>query len=180
MLELVISPGEMWDEVNEVFVGFSDPVTLKLEHSLYSISKWESKYKKPFLSNKEKERDEVIYYIKCMTLNEVDDSVYNFLSQKDISKVTDYIQENMTATTFSEHTPKRPNKEIITAEIIYYWMLSYGIWIECEKWNLDKLLALIRVFQIKNAPSKKMSKRDIMSRNTALNAARRKKYGTKG
>lgn len=179
MLEIVIPPGEMWDEANEVFVGFSDPVTLQLEHSLYSLSKWESKYKKPFLSDTEKTRDEVVYYIKCMTLNKVDNLVYSFITQKDISRVTDYIQETMTATTFNENGPKK-SKEIITAEIIYYWMLSYGIWIECEKWNLDKLLTLIRVFQIKNAPSKKMSKRDIMSRNAALNAARRKKYGTKG
>lgn len=174
-----ISP-EGWDEKNRVFV---DPktVTLQLEHSLLSISKWESKWHKPFLSKDEKSKEETIDYIKCMTLTQnVNPEVYDHLSKANIQEINDYIGDSKTATTFTDDKSARPNREIVTSELIYYWMVALEIPFECQKWHLNRLLTLIRVCNVKNTPPKKMSQREIMSRNAALNAARKKKYKTKG
>lgn len=123
---------------------------------------------------------ETIDYIKCMTITQnVNPKVYNSLTAENIEQINNYIDEPMTATTFSETNNTR-SREIITSELIYYWMFSLNIPMECQKWHLNRLLTLIRVCNIKNAPPKKMSRRDIMSRNAALNAARRKKLNSKG
>ena len=178
-IEVPISP-EGWDERKEEFVD-AKTVTLQLEHSLVSISKWESKWHKPFLSKDEKTAEETIDYIKCMTLTQnVDDHVYNLLTIDNIKKVNEYISAPMTATTFNDSNKKGGGTEIITSELIYYWMISLNIPFECQKWHLNKLFTLIKVCSIKNQPPKKMSKKDIMSRNAALNAARRKQMNTKG
>lgn len=178
-LEVQISP-EGWDEVNEVFI---EPKTIKLqlEHSLVSLSKWESKWCKPFLTKTDKTVEEIIDYIKCMTLTQnVKPEIYDCITQSDFQKVIDYINAPMTATTFSDDRKGNGSREIITSELIYYWMIALTIPFECQKWHLNRLLTLIRVCEIKNNPGKKMSKRQIMSNNAALNAARRKKYNTKG
>ena len=182
MLEITIPATEQWDEVTEQFVSTKEQ-RLQLEHSLVSLSKWESKWCKPFLSNKEKSHEEILDYIKCMTLTKnVDPEVYNVLTNENIKEINDYIMAPMTATTFSENgVRKKVNNEIFTSEVIYYAMTAYNIPFEnCEKWHLNRLITLIRVCGIKNEPSKKMSKRSIMSQNAALNAARRKKFNTKG
>ena len=182
MLQITIPASEQWDEKKEEFVTTKEQ-TLKLEHSLISLSKWESKWCKPFLSNKEKSYEEILDYIKCMTLTKnVDPEVYNVLTNENIKEINDYIMAPMTATTFSENgVRKKVNNEIFTSEVIYYAMTAYNIPFEnCEKWHLNRLITLIRVCGIKNEPSKKMSKRSIMSQNAALNAARRKKFNTKG
>lgn len=180
MLEITIQSAEYWDEESEIFVPMKGQ-TLKLEHSLVSLSKWESKYCKPFLSDNNKTIEETIEYIKFMTLTQnVDPEVYTRLTPEHISQVTDYINAKMTATTFSEDKKKKPNKEIVTAEIIYYWMIALQIPFKCEKWHLNRLLTLIRVCNIKNEPPKKRSKRDILSRNAQINAARRQQFNTKG
>lgn len=180
MLELTISSGEKWNEATEEFVALSEPVVLKLEHSLVSLSKWESNWKKSFLSTKELAHEELKDYIRCMTLNDVPSDTYEFLRASDIKKISEYISATMTATTFSDTNQGPKNRQIITAEIIYYWMIALNIPFECQYWHLDRLLTLIRVCQIKNEPQKKMSMRSRMSRNSALNAARRKQLGTKG
>jgi hypothetical protein len=132
------------------------------------------------LSKDQKTLEETIDYIKCMTITQnVDDEVYSRLSDKNIQEINDYIGKPMTATTFS----KRPNnisREIITSELIYYWMIALQIPMECQRWHLNRLLTLVQVCNIKNEPPKKMSKREIMSRNASLNAARRNKLHTKG
>ena len=174
-----ISP-EGWDEVKQEFV---EPKcqTLQLEHSLVSLSKWESKWQKSFYSTKEMSDEETLDYIKCMTLTRnVDPEVYNHLTRENIKDVMDYIGNPMTATTFGKNDKSPNNREVITSELIYYWMIASNIPFECQKWHLNRLITLIRVCSIKNTPPKKRSKRDIMSHNAALNAARRRQLNTKG
>lgn len=178
-IEVPLVP-EMWDEEKEEFIP---PVTkaLQLEHSLISLSKWESKWCQPFLSKREKTSEEILDYIKFMTLTQnVSDDVYNHLTHDNIRDIDRYISAPMTATTFAEDKSGRNNREIITSELIYYWMITLNVPFECQKWHLNRLLTLIRVCNIKNQPPKKMSKRDIMSRNAALNAARRTQLNSKG
>lgn len=179
MLTITIPSVEMWDEKREQFV-YMQETTLDLEHSLVSLSKWESKWEKPFLSSKDKTEEEVSDYIKCMTLTpNVNPIVYTCLTADNISIITNYINAPMTATTFND-TSNRPGRETITAELIYYWMIALNIPFECQGWHLNRLLTLIKVCNIKNTPPKKRSKRDIMSRNAALNAARKKQLNTRG
>lgn len=171
---------EGWDERTQEFVKAKE-VTLQLEHSLVSLSKWESKWCKSFFSRKEKTYEETIDYIKCMTITtNVDPEVYNRLTAANVAQINKYIESPMTATYFSEDKHSKSNRETVTSELIYYWMIALNIPFECQKWHLNRLLTLIRVCNIKNQPPKKMSKRDIMSRNHALNAARRKQYNTRG
>lgn len=174
-----ISP-EGWDESKQEFVAPKEQ-RLVLEHSLVSLSKWESKWHKAFLTNKEKTLEETLDYIKCMTVSQnVSPDVYEHLSQKNIAEVNEYIADSMTATSFTEEKTSKTNREVVTAELIYYWMIALNIPFECQKWHLNRLLTLIRVCNVKNAPPKKMSKRDIMSRNAKLNAARRQQLNSKG
>lgn len=180
MLTITIPGTELWDEAKEEFIVIK-PQTLQLEHSLVSLSKWESKWCKPFLANKDKTIEETLDYIKCMTITQnVKPEVYNYLSNSNITEVNRYIDAPMTATSFNDPQNKKPNREIITAEIIYYWMISFNIPFECQKWHLNRLLALIRVCNIKNSPQKKMSKSEIMRRNAELNALRKKQLNTNG
>lgn len=181
MLQITVpvSP-EGWDEKKQEFIEPKVQI-LQLEHSLISLSKWESKWCKPFLSSKEKTSEETMDYIKCMTITQnVDPDVYNHLTAKNIEDINNYIYAPMTATTFSDDRNGKSNREIITSELVYYWMVALQIPFECQKWHLNRLLTLIRVCNVKNQPPKKMSKRDVMSRNAALNAARRKQLNTNG
>ena len=181
MLIITIPAVEMFNEKTQEFFILHKEQTLQLEHSLVSLSKWESKWCKAFLSKQEKTFEETMDYIKCMTITQnVDPDVYNRLSRSNVDEINKYIEAPMTATTFYGETQKGRSNETVTSELIYYWMISLNIPMECQKWHLNRLLTLIRVCNVKNTPPKKMSKRDIMSRNAALNAARRKQYGTKG
>lgn len=179
MLTIVIPETEEYDQRTETFIPRKKE-TLNLEHSLVSLSKWESKWKKPFLSDDPKTLEESIDYIRCMTINPVDPSVYRRITQKMMQRINDYISDPMTATTFREDPKQRHSREIITAEIIYYWMIALQIPFECQKWHLNRLMTLIRVCNIKNTPPEKMSRGDIYRQNAALNAARRKAHGTRG
>lgn len=180
MLTITIPAAEQWDEKNQQFISTKEQ-TLQLEHSLVSLSKWESKWCKPFLSSKEKTLEEIIDYVKCMTLTpNVKPEVYNFLTNSNIDQINKYIEAPMTATWFAKDKTGRSSSEQVTSELIYYWMIALNIPFECQKWHLNRLITLIKVCNIKNQPAKKMSKRDIMSRNAALNAARRKQLNTKG
>ena len=180
MLQITIPGTELFDEKIGEFIEVKDK-TIQMEHSLISLSKWEEKWRKPFFSKDEKTTEETIDYFRCMTLTQnVDPNMYYCLTNKNVEDIKNYIDSPMTATTFSSKENSRFNREIITAEIIYYWMLSLNIPFECQKWHLNKLITLIRVCNIKNQPAKKRSKRDIMSQNTAINAARRAKLNSKG
>ena len=180
MLCITIPATERWDESRQVFVNTKEQ-KLQLEHSLISLSKWESKWCKPFLSKKDKTFEETIDYIRCMTLtSNVDPNIYYCLTNENIREINNYIDAPMTATFFAEERAGGVNREITTSELIYYWMISHNIPFECQKWHLNRLLTLIRVCNVKNAPPKKRSTREIMSRNAALNAERRKRLNSKG
>ena len=182
MLQITIPAIEMYDERNNQFIS-TEEQTLLLEHSLVSLSKWESKWCKAFLSKHAKTVEETIDYIKCMTITQnVPDEAYNHLTRDNIEQINKYIEAPMTATHFMEDTHGRRSNETITSELIYYWMIALNIPFECQTWHLNRLLALVRVCNIKNQPNKgsrKLSQADISKRN-AINAARRKQYNTKG
>ena len=180
MLEITIPAIELWDEEKQEFINKKEQ-TLQLEHSLVSLSKWESKWCKSFLYTKEKTFEETLDYIKCMTITQnVSDDVYTRLTNKNIEDINNYIAAPMTATVFYDNKNQGGKNETVTAELIYYWMISLNIPFECQKWHLNKLITLIRVCNVKNTPPKKMSKRELMSRNASLNAARRKQLNTRG
>ena len=180
MLQITIPAVELWDERKQEFVTTKEQ-TLQLEHSLVSLSKWESKWCKPFLTKQEKTFEETLDYIKCMTITQnVDPEVYNYLTNENIEEINKYIEAPMTATYFSDDKTAKSSREQITAELIYYWMIALNIPFECQKWHLNRLLTLIKVCNIKNQPPKKRSRKEIMSRNAALNAARRKQLNTRG
>lgn len=186
MLRIIIpaKPGrEFWDEEREEFItspGFKEQ-TLQLEHSLVSLSKWESKWNKAFLSKNEKTTEETLDYIKCMTLTQnVSPEVYNNLTEENIKQINDYIGAPMTATYISENNSAKGSREVVTSELIYYWMIALNVPFECQKWHLNRLLTLIKVCNVKNSPPKKMGKRALMSRNASLNAARKQQLNTRG
>lgn len=180
MLKIVVPAVEQWDEVNKKFVNTKEQV-LQLEHSLVSLKKWESKWCKPFLSKQEKTFEETIDYIRCMTISQnVDPNVYYCLTNKNIEEINRYIEAPMTATWFPNDKTGKSSSEQITAELIYYWMISFNIPVEFQKWHLNSLLTLIKVCNVKNQPSKKMSRRETMSQYAALNRARRQKYNSRG
>lgn len=181
MLQIILPAVESYDERTNEFVIAQKEQTLQLEHSLVSLKKWESKWCKPFLSKAEKTDEEVLDYIKCMTLTQnVSPETYDRLTMANVAQINKYIESPMTATVINEDKHSKGGKEVVTSELIYYWMIALGIPFECQKWHLNQLLTLIRVCNIKNSPPKKRSKRDIMSRNAALNAARRKQFNTRG
>lgn len=182
MLEITIPKSELWDEKTSTFLNLDRDVKLQLEHSLVSISKWESKWHKPFLVEGEKTLEETYDYIKCMTLTKnVDPDAYMFLSQENIREVKRYIDDPMTATWFNDSDGKRKiNGEQITSELIYYWMTVFHISSECRKWHLNRLITLIKICDIKSRPPKKVSRDETIRNYAALNAARKKKLNTKG
>ena len=178
-IEIPINP-EGWDEKRQEFVKPKTQI-LQLEHSLVSLSKWESKWCKPFFSNEEKSYEEVLDYIKCMTITQnVDPEVYNHLTESNITDINNYINAPMTATTFTNDKGHGNNREIITSELVYYWMIALNVPVEFQKWHINRLLTLIRVCEIKNSPQKKMRKDEIMSRNAGLNEARREELNARG
>ena len=177
----IIVPGrEFFDQKTSRFISTKEQ-KLVLEHSLLSIAKWEMKWHKAYLSQIPKTEEEELDYIRCMCLNEpLNPMVLLSLSKENIKAIADYISDPMTATTFNRRDQK-PSREIITNELIYFWMANFNIPFDpCQKWHLNRLMTLIEVASIKNQPPKKMSNRDIYSQNAALNAARRAKYGTRG
>jgi hypothetical protein len=180
MLTIVVPGVEMFDEKSQEFTT-QDNVTLELEHSLVSLSKWESKYEKPFLGRSEKTTEEVFDYIKLMTMTlNVPDEVFLKLSEGNIEDINKYIDAKQSATWFSEPPGAPRSRDVITAELIYYWMIEFRIPFECENWHLNRLFTLIRVCNIKQAKPKKMSRAEIAARNRELNAQRRQQLGTKG
>ena len=194
-LRLHIIGKELYDDTKDLFYRVDD-IELTLVHSLKSLTMWESKYKVPFLEkfgNQEMPTSSILDYIAYMTIKpknfleyyEKHPEVLTGLTQDDLTKIRDYIQDPKSATVFNDKNLKRMGvtsnkKEIVTSEIIYYWMTALTIPFECENWNLNRLLTLIRVCSIKNSPGKNMPKKDILSTNKSLNAARRAKLGSKG
>lgn len=181
MLQLVITlVPEKWDEEKEEFVE-PKTTTLQLEHSLLSLSKWESKWCKAFLSQKELTDIEYLDYIKCMTITpNVKPEVYDCLTKRNVDDVIKYISAPMTATTVRDNRNSKINNEVVTSELIYHWMIELQIPFECQKWHLNRLITLIKVRVAKTNPPKKMSKGEIMRRNAELNSLRRNRLHTRG
>lgn len=185
MLTIILKDREAYDEKSGEFRTIKGG-KIELEHSLISISKWESKWKKPFM-NSEKTEAEILDYIKCMSISkDIDDSQVACLTNSQLEQIKAYMEDTMTATWFSDTqkqgAPKRANREIVTSELIYYWMISQNVPIEFQKWHINRLMTLIRVCMLKNSDDKsnKMPRKEIYKQNQALNAARRAKLGSKG
>lgn len=180
MLEIIVPKQELYDSEANLFT-YTPEVKLTLEHSLISISKWESKWHKAYMSNDQKTREEALDYVRCMIISpaNVDKNICNYLTNENFKAINAYIEDPMTATWFSKEQ-SRPSREVITSELIYYWMIALNIPMECQKWHLNRLLTLIKVCSIKNQPSKSIPKNELMARNRALNAARKAKMHTKG
>ena len=171
---------ELYDEKTQTFIP-PELFTLELEHSLVSVSKWEAREEKPFLGKEEKTTEQTLAYIRDMVLTpDVPEEVFKNFTEDNMSAVNDHISAKMTATWFRDLEPRRPNTEIITAELIYYWMVSLQIPFEAQHWHLNRLITLVRVINEKNKPSKKMSRKSAAQQQREINAQRRARYGTRG
>lgn len=191
MLEITVPSIELYDESKDVFYVTKEQ-KLRLEHSLISVSKWESKWHKPFLSATRgyatpeqpmdvKTTEEVLDYIRCMTLTpNVDSSVYRYLNDANLDSICEYINDPMTATVIHDRSQGNGRKRVLTSEVIYYYMTALQIPFECEKWHLNRLLTLISVCAIENGPKKSMSNREIREQNNLINKARREKLRSRG
>lgn len=184
MLWLTIPGYEYFDEQTNTF-GHTKTTTIQLEHSLVSLSKWESKWCKPFFGKEDKTTEQCVDYVRCMTITQnVDPLIYKGLTAQNFKDINDYIEAPMTATWFNERDGHQINRQTITNEIIYYWMIALNIPFECQKWHLNRLLTLVRVCNIKNNVSKKtpdtINKRTMLQERTALNLARRERLHTTG
>jgi len=182
-IEIVIPAVDLFDEDKNKFME-TDERKIEIEHSLVSLSKWEQKWKLPFLGNKNITTEQTIDYIKCMCLTpDVPAEAFAAIAYApDVFKqVNDYITDSMTATWFSERGPKHTSSEALTSEVIYYWLVALTIPFETQYWHLNRLLTLIRVTNIKNDPKKKlMPLAEQQQQQRDLNAERRAKMGTKG
>lgn len=179
MLTITVPGVELFDSETLRF-STTETTVLELEHSLVSLSKWESKWNIPFLGRDEKTNEMIIDYIKIMTLNDVPDEVFYRLSQDNYEAINEYINAKQTATWFREEPNRLANREIITAEIIYYWMISLQIPSDYENWHINRLFTLVRVLNQKNAPKKKQNTQSAAAQRRALNEARQKQYNTTG
>lgn len=179
MLRLSVVLEEGLDDETQEFVAV-ESVELRLEHSLVSLSKWESKFEKPFLNDEEKSMEETLAYVECMILGDYDPEILKSFSSENLNTVNEYINAKMTATWFAEGSKRPPSREVITSELVYYWMIALNIPFDCQHWHLNRLLTLVQVCTIKNQPAKKMSRRQAAERHRQLNAQRKAQLNTRG
>lgn len=179
--KIVVQPFELYDERSNKFVKMSKPVELTLECSLIAVSKWESKWHKPYLVEGEKTYQESVSFVKCMTLtNNVDDRVYKGLTKENMKDIQEYIDDPMTATVITPSEPRKRDSSFVTAEVIYFAMIQHGIPFECQKWHINRLLKLIEVCNEYRQPKEKRSQADILADMDRMNNERKRKWGTRG
>lgn len=180
MFTVVIPEREFFDETGSRFVKMEGG-SFEIEHSLAAVAKWEARHGTPFFSMTDKTADESVDYIRCMTVTpDVNPDLYNRIDNELMAKINDYIATKQTATTIKMRAGLKKKSEIITAEVVYYWMITLGIPSEYDQWHMNRLFTLIEVFNDKSGPQKKMKQKDILAQNRALNEARKTKYKTKG
>lgn len=180
MLVIVAGKEELFDQATEEFKE-SEGFTLRLEHSLVSVSKWESKYQRPFLDSGAQTSEEVLDYISFMMIDELDPLIVHRLNNEDLKAINEYIESPQSATTFGTLPETKGYRgEVITSELIYYWMVAYTIPFTCENWHLNRLLSLIKICNIKNSKPSKMTKAQVAQRNRELNEQRKRELGTSG
>jgi hypothetical protein len=180
MLEIKVTITELFDEENSIIIP-DKQVTLELEHSLLSLSKWEEEFEKPFLSDLEKTAEEFLFYIKLMILTpDYDPEILDRLSKQNVQDIIDYMKAKKTATWINDRSPQKPNREIVTSELIYFWMTNFQIPFSCETWHLNRLMTLVQVASIKNSPPKKMSRDEIARENAEINRQRRAAAASRG
>lgn len=180
MLSIIVPGKEHFNEETQEFETRGD-VVLHLEHSLASLSKWESIWEEPFLSNGQRTTEQLISYVECMCVCAVSSSeVFSRLTEENVESINAYLDSKQSATRITEIKNQAPSREVVTSELIYYWMVSYRIPFECDQWNLNRLFTLIRICGIKNTKQKPMSKAALAARNRELNAQRRQQLGTNG
>lgn len=182
MLEIIVEAKEFYDERANEFI-YVDRTVLQLEHSLISLSKWEAKHKKAFLKKfPPKTYQETVDYIKCMTMNKskIDPEVYLALTPENVQRIKEYIDDSMSAVYAPPEQNRGGGRDVVTSELIYYWMISYGIPFECQKWHLNRLMSLIRVCNMKNSKPGRRNRKEMLQSRNALNEARLKKHNTKG
>lgn len=180
MLKLILSGPEFFDEEKQEFITIGDTV-LELEHSLLSLSKWESKFRKPFLAPGDKSLDEVLGYISAMILTpNFSEELLPIFSEENFTQINNYINSAESATTFKDLQSRTGRSEIVTSELIYYWMVAFSIPFECQTWHLNRLFSLIRICNIKNSKPKKMSRSEMANMHRELNAQRKATLGTSG
>lgn len=179
MLTIHVPTSESFNEATSEFI--TNTTTLELEHSLASLSKWESHFEKPFLGADDKTTEETLWYIQAMILTpDVPPEIFTQLSEENVEAINAYINGKQTATWFAEHQPRGASRQIITAELIYSWMSAMAIDLTWENRHLNRLFTLIRTINEQNAPKKKMSKAETIQRQRTLNAERQRQYGTTG
>jgi len=181
MLKLIVKGQELWDNQKEEFTTSHPEVVLELEHSLISLSKWESKFNKPFLSGGLETREETFEYIKFMILTpDYSPEVFSRFTQENIDEINAYIDSPQSATTFGEMPEKKVKGETVTSELIYYWIDAFGIDWQAQYWHLNRLFSLIKIHNIKNSKPKKMSRQEAAEYYRELNKKRRAETGSKG
>lgn len=180
MLKIIVPSTELFNDETQTFHN-EEAFELELEHSLVSLSKWESIYLKPFLSTEDKTPQEVFGYVEAMIVSpKFPPGVFQRLSQENLNAINAYIESKQSATTFGRMPERKGRGEVITAELVYYWMVAFNIPFECERWHLNRLFALIRICNLKNSKPKKMSRHELAARNRELNAERRERLNTAG
>lgn len=180
MLKIHVPPKEWYDEKRNEFISF-DGADIELEHSLYSISEWESKWEKPFAKDSAMKRVEFLDYVRCMALNKVDKLAYLSLTNKNVADINNYIKARHTATWFQKtNAPNGRRSETITSELVYYWMIEHGIPFSCDRWNFNRLMTLIEVCNRKNSKPGKRNQNDMLLEQHRLNMERRKRLNTNG
>lgn len=184
MLLITLEGDEVFNEETQEFSSVGD-IDLHLEHSLVSLSKWESKHEVPFLGPQEKTSEQILDYIICMIQDPlIPEDLFNRMKQNQVNQIQEYINSPQSATTFTKDPYERPSREVITSELIYYWLAAFQISFEVETWHLNRLFALVRIAHIKSNESQKggqkIPKHDIARRNRELNAQRRAQYDTSG